>query len=228
MIRIYTLFTERCSDEEVAAASALLDAHERGRRDRFVFPEHARLFTLAHGLVRRTLMAHLGTSELKFSENQYGKPSVPGVEFNLSHTKGLVALGISDEGALGVDVETFERNTDVLSVAQHSFSDLEAADVTACAPADRKERFFRYWTLKESYIKARGMGLHLPLKAFSFLLEEPHADHTSRIRIQMRADLGDKPERWYFEQTKLELDYFLAVCSERQNATTPVIIVSAP
>ncbi len=224
MIRIHTLFTERCSDEEVAAANALLDAQERDRRDRFVFPEHARLFTLAHGLVRRTLSDHLGTSDLRFTENQYGKPSVPGVEFNLSHTKGLIALGLSDEGALGVDVEAFNRNTDVLNVAQHSFSDLEAADVTACAPAGRKERFFRYWTLKESYIKARGMGLHLPLKAFSFLLDEPHTEHTSRIRIKMRADLNDTPERWYFEQTKLAGGFFLAVCAERTHASTPTIV----
>jgi 4'-phosphopantetheinyl transferase len=223
MIRIYTLYPDRCSEDDVAAANALLDAKERDRRDRFVFPEHARLYTLAHGLVRRTLQAHLGTSALVFSENQYGKPSVPGIEFNLSHTKGLVALGLSDEGALGVDVETFNRGTDVLSVAQHSFSDLEAADVTATPPAQRKERFFRYWTLKESYIKARGMGLHLPLKAFSFLLDEPDATHTNRIRITMRADLNDTPERWYFEQTKLDGDFFLAVCTERAPNATPLI-----
>ncbi len=223
MIRIYTLFPDRCSEDDVAAANDLLDHKERDRRDRFVFPEHARLYTLAHGLVRRTLRDQLGTSELVFTENQYGKPSVPGIEFNLSHTKGLVAVGLSDEGALGVDVEAFNRNTDVLNVAQHSFSDVEAADVAAAPPQDRKERFFRYWTLKESYIKARGMGLHLPLKAFSFLLDEPQAEHTNRIRITMRPDLNDRPERWYFEQTKLERDFFLAVCSERQGTTTPII-----
>ncbi|MCC6809110.1 MAG: 4'-phosphopantetheinyl transferase superfamily protein [Deltaproteobacteria bacterium] len=226
-VRVHTLFVDACSDEDVAAANALLSDDERRRRDKFVFQEHARLYALAHGLVRRVLSEHLRTTPaaLRFVENQYGKPSVEGatIDFNLSHTKGLVAVGITDVGALGVDVETMDRRTDTLGVAQHSFSDVEASDVTRVPEEQRSERFFRYWTLKESYIKARGMGLHCPLKAFSFLLDDPFAEHTNKIRIAMRPDLGDWPERWYFEQRRLRRDHFLAVCIERLNGVVPPI-----
>jgi 4'-phosphopantetheinyl transferase len=226
-IRIHTLFVDACTDADVAAAALLLSEDEQKKRDRFVFKEHGRLYALAHWLVRRALSEHTGIDPhaLRFVENQYGKPSLQGstLDFNLSHTKGLVALGITDRGALGVDVENMDRNTDTLLVAEHSFSETEAADVRAAAVSDRKERFFRYWTLKESYIKARGMGLHCPLKAFSFVLRAPKHDLALPIGIEMRPDLGDRPERWAFEQHRLSQDHFLAVCAERQDGVAPPI-----
>ena len=73
---------------------------------------------------------------------------------------------------MGVDVEDTERSGETVEIADQFFSPLEAAALRAL-PADRQRaRFFDYWTLKEAYIKARGMGLAIPLEQFSFLLDD--------------------------------------------------------
>ena len=56
---------------------------------------------------------------------------------------------------------------------------------------EQLDRFFLYWTLKESYIKARGMGLVIPLSHFSFLFE-------NAISIAFDPRLEDDPESWQF------------------------------
>jgi 4'-phosphopantetheinyl transferase len=71
----------------------------------------------------------------------------------------------------------------------------ELADLNATPAPQRRNQFVEYWTLKESYIKARSMGLSVPLDRFSFHLEIP-----GRVRITMDPDLEDSPTRWEFWQ----------------------------
>jgi phosphopantetheine--protein transferase-like protein len=71
---------------------------------------------------------------------------------------------------IGIDVEDITRTVDTDAVAPSVFSPAELADFREAGLEDRRDRFFSYWTLKESYIKARGMGLSLPLDAFWFEL----------------------------------------------------------
>ena len=60
-------------------------------------------------------------------------------------------------------------------------------------PRQKKQRFFDYWTLKESYIKARGMGLAIPLAKFSFRFE---ADRLNAF--ETHPDLDDEATDWQF------------------------------
>src|SRR5690606_33310169 len=99
-----------------------------------------------------------------------GQTDVPLV-FNLSHTDGLIACAVSRGREVGVDVEWLDRRGGDIDVADRFFSRYEVQALYAQPPERRRDRFFRYWTLKESYIKARGMGLALPLDRFSFELD---------------------------------------------------------
>jgi 4'-phosphopantetheinyl transferase len=74
----------------------------------------------------------------------------------------------------------------------------------------RQQRVVAYWTLKESYIKARGRGLAIALKQFGF----PYP-HERAIRLLIQPDPGDEPSGWCFWQFRPFPGCLLAVCVER-------------
>jgi 4'-phosphopantetheinyl transferase len=107
---------------------------------------------------------------------------------------------------LGVDAEYLLRPGETVSIAERFFSPRETRALLALSTAKQRERFFSYWTLKESYIKARGLGLALPLEQFSFLL-----DGDKDIGIAFDPQLGDEPSRWRFELLRASPQHLVAV-----------------
>ena len=109
-----------------------------------------------------------------FVADSHGRPEVAlrhapaaGLSFNVSHTPGLVVLGVGCGRPLGVDTEHVRSRQAPLGVAERFFAAAEAAALRALPEADRSRRFFEYWTLKEAYAKARSLGLSLPLRDFA-------------------------------------------------------------
>jgi 4'-phosphopantetheinyl transferase len=167
-----------------ASAHPVLDDGEQARMARLHFPEGRRLFGMSHTLVRTTLSRYseIPPEKWRFVKNTHGKPSIDpdldssAIRFSLAHTRGLAVVAVTERADVGVDVERTDRRVDAARISNRFFSPEEAAALQEI-PAERlRERFFRYWTLKESYIKARGLGLSLPLASFSFRLagELPH------------------------------------------------------
>ena len=159
----------------------LLAPEELEQYERFKVEKARRLYLAARALARSTLSLYypaVEPADWRFKFNRHGRPEIDGpdawppLRFNLSHTDGLVACLVTLELDAGVDVEFIERRINLVGVAKHSFSKIEAREVRARAGRARRTRFFSYWTLKEAYIKARGMGLALPLRRFSYGFEE--------------------------------------------------------
>ncbi|MAG55443.1 MAG: 4-phosphopantetheinyl transferase [Planctomycetes bacterium] len=178
----------------------LLSDDERVRCDRFVFDKDRHHFLVAHALVRTVVgqAVDRDPASLGFDLGVHGRPELrtsggpPPVRFNLSHTSGLVAVAVTSGLDIGVDVE---RLRDVNpGVAEKHFAAQEVRALEALPESGRRPRFFAYWTLKESYIKARGMGLALPLGGFAFDLD---AD-PGRIGFSVRDDLDDRADAWRF------------------------------
>jgi 4'-phosphopantetheinyl transferase len=82
-----------------------------------------------------------------------------------------------------------------LKLCPRCFLPLEQAQLEALPDAEKRDRALSLWTLKESYIKARGMGLLIPLDKFSFVFGGAEG-----IRLQIDPSLGDEAERWKFCQ----------------------------
>lgn len=197
----------------------ILDEQERNQADRFYHRRDREAFIAAHALARTMLAEATGipAASLRFVKGPYGKPEmVRGagerqVHFNISHTNGLVACAVGADCALGVDVENTERTTS-LDIAHRYFAPEEAAIVLSALPEQRVELFYRFWTLKEAFIKATGEGLSRPLASFSFTLDP--------IRITFYRDREyagpvDLLERWQFAQTCPIPNRFLAVALRR-------------
>lgn len=180
------------------AYESLLSDAERERLGRFRFERHRHEYLLTRALVRTTLSHYLPVqpADWRFSHNAYGKPETDppcGLRFNLSNSPGLVACVVSCGGEVGVDVEPWQRAGDILGLAEEVFSPQELAGIRRLAGQPQEDRGLSLWTLKESYVKARGMGLSLPLREFSFVF-----DGSAPIRLRFAPGFGDWPERWRF------------------------------
>ena len=123
---------------------------------------------------------------------------MPELRFNLSHTDGLIICGVVLKQDIGVDVEDTERKGAPLEIADRFFSAQEVHDLNQVPDSEKRKRFFNYWTLKESYIKARGMGLSLPLEQFTFHIPGKRFCAQKRLRISFAPQLQDDPNQWQF------------------------------
>jgi len=172
------------------AYGALLSAAEQERHRRFAV-EHARdAFLLGRALVRTCLSryAEVAPQDWVFAIGDHGRPFVGApalsapLHFNLSHTRGLVACAISAGTHIGVDVELMDRRLDPMALSAATFAAPEDGAVRSAPEDQRRETFFRIWTLKEAYIKALGVGLSLPLDSFWFDLGPPPRLHSAEGR----------------------------------------------
>lgn len=120
---------------------------------------------IAHVLLRKTVYSLLGKEnrEIKIAVDSYGKPyflDIP-LQFNLSHTKGAVAIALSDD-AVGIDIERIRPVS--MKIAQRFFTPPEIAYI-----GTSQKRFFEIWTKKEAYVKYIGKGLSFGLRSFNVL-----------------------------------------------------------
>ena len=97
------------------------------------------------------------------------------------------------------------------------FSPREVADLRGLPADEQPVVFFDYWTLKESYIKARGLGLALPLRHFSFLRTPGEAP-----TIAFEPELHDDPASWQFAQFWPTAEHRMAVAVRRTGADLPI------
>lgn len=198
-LSLWVAYPEDLETESAMQASmALLSEEERERRLSYRFERRRREY-LANRMLARTALSHfypLTPQEWRFKANAYGKPAPDpecGLRFNLSDAHGLAVCLVADGAEVGVDVEPYERGREVVEIAAEVFSAQEMEQLEALQSNERLERALQLWTLKEAYIKARGMGLSLPLKKFSFLFGG------EGIRLQLDKDFEEEAGRcWRF------------------------------
>lgn len=144
----------------------------------------------------------LDSSRINIGKTEKGKPyleGITGLEFNLSHSGKWVMCVISDT-SVGCDVERIAASK--TKIAKRFFTPAEARFVeNEALKGSLAERFFRIWTLKESYIKAVGDGLSLGLKSFSVVNEEATC---------VLAYVGD----YRLYELELDAEYRFSVCAK--------------
>lgn len=215
---VWYAWAEQCSAPRLLERyRALLNREERERLDRYAF-DYLRLeYLLTRALCRTTLSryADVHPGDWTFCANRYGRPEIAGpagvggLRFNLSNARSLVACVVTRDADAGIDVEESNHAGDLLSIADTVFSPSERAQLRALPQALQRQRFFDLWTLKESYIKARGMGLSLPLQKFSFDVGAP------AIGISFAPEMAQDAAHWQFALQRLGPCHTLAVSMER-------------
>jgi 4'-phosphopantetheinyl transferase len=163
-------------DEIVAHADAILSAEEQTRAVQFRFARDRRRFINCRAKVRtilaRYLAPHLAMDavQIKFRYNEFGKPSVDGMHFNVSHSHDVAMMAVSRSREVGIDVQRVDTSFANENVPERFFSPREVAALRELPSTQQLNAFFRCWTRKEAYVKARGMGLSLALNSFDVTL----------------------------------------------------------
>ena len=127
----------------------------------YLRPQDRKLSLGAWRLLERMLKQH-GISALDVTAGANGKPACAGICFNLSHCADLVLCAVSDV-PVGCDIE---KITDApMEIAERYFSENERRYLSGAGDSsERNHRFFKLWTIRESYLKMTGEGMGLPLE----------------------------------------------------------------
>lgn len=149
--------------------------NRRRKADRFTFEKDKRLCVGAELLLRKALvLAGAGTIVPETEEGEYGKPYLkdyPGIRFNLSHSGDMVLCAISDR-EVGCDIELIEKVPNLNLMSRFFYRDEFEKIMNAGSAEEQMKTFYRFWTLKESFMKMKGLGMHLGPETFGIRLEK--------------------------------------------------------
>lgn len=180
-----------------------VDEQKKERIVRFVHKEDAYRSLLADVLLRTILhdQLQLRDDEILFGRNEYGKPYLINrndIFFNISHSGDWVGCAIGQK-PIGIDIEYIQPID--LNIAKRFFSPDEYSALQRQPPENRLDFFYYLWTLKESYIKAVGKGLAIPLNSFTI-----HTEGDSAL-------LTGLDQSYHCKKYDFVKGYKMAVCS---------------
>lgn len=215
MVKVYIAKTEPLKNEELFLAVYKTVHKERQiKADRYMTQQARRLSVAAGALLKKALFdCDITDAQIEYGKN--GKPFIKngGVFFNLSHSEERVMCAISD-CEVGCDVEKLRPIEH--EIADRFFSTEEKKHLGKFTnEAEKRTEFFRLWTLKESFLKATGQGMALPLSSFSI---ELGADG-----IAVRQSYNDK--KYYFKEYSFLDEYRYAVCAMTPHIADSVEII---
>jgi 4'-phosphopantetheinyl transferase len=175
----------------------LLSPYERERAARFRFDIHRRRYLVAHIALHTILSRCLGIEpgHLSFDLGANGKPRLPqalapsGVEFNLSHSNEMALIAVTRGDEVGVDIEHARENFEFQEVAERFFTAKEVAAMRGLPAALQRQAFYKCWTSKEAFLKAKGTGLSGALDEVEISL-----DGDEQVRIDAKV-----PNWWLCE-----------------------------
>ncbi|WP_156856524.1 4'-phosphopantetheinyl transferase superfamily protein [Oceanobacillus sp. AG] len=209
-MKVYLIHIDSCVElKDFENLYPILDIKTRKKISR-LFNKNDKVRSLLGNVFLKYLLSrelNCKLSELEISYGKYGKPLLSKnswLSFNISHSNEFIAIAISDRN-IGIDIE---KNIDLdYEELAMSFFTKQEYNYISTSP-NVKESFFKIWTLKESYLKAIGTGLHTPLNSFYFSLQ----DDNEIILLHKDCD----NEKFYFHNVVIQNNYHLSVCSTKE------------
>ena len=159
LVRLDGSFCMRCGTQ-------LLSTDEQERAEKFKFQNDRRRYTVAHTALRLVLSqyANVSASNLNFFASAYGKPFLAtapagNIQFNLSHSHEVALIAVTEAREIGIDVEWIRKDFAFREVAERFFTEREVAALHSLPDNFQREAFYKCWTSKEAFLKAKGTGL---------------------------------------------------------------------
>jgi 4'-phosphopantetheinyl transferase len=203
-VHLWAVDPDDVRDEKLCARyERLLSADELAVLGRYRIEAVRHRHLVSRALLRTVLGRRVGVApeRVAITKTATGRPELasnpgtPSLRFNLSHTEGLIVLGVTDEYTIGVDVEHDDRAVDILGIARRFFAPTEHAALFMQGEPERRRLFFSYWTLKEALLKAQGVGLSEGMDTVQFAIES--------TRLRTRLPVGEIPDAWALASLEL-------------------------
>jgi 4'-phosphopantetheinyl transferase len=227
-VRAWFATTDVLSDPaRVARALAWLNETERARFSRFRHDIDRHMFLLGRVLARSIVSRLTGwpPASWPWREGPHGRPEIAAdhtdLRFNIAHSAGLVICVAGHGREIGVDVEDLERPATDLEIVPRYCAPAEVADIEASGEGGWRTRFLYYWTLKEAYLKARGLGISVPLAEIEFTIADPP-------RIRFLGSLSGTDTRWAFHLRRVTPRHLVAVAAASADTSPAVGIEPFP
>jgi 4'-phosphopantetheinyl transferase len=158
------------------ALQHVLNENERLRATKFHFDADRNRFIVRRAILRQIISQYLGKipGKIEFTENSFGKPALaiasgePALQFNLTASGEWVIGAFTTSRRLGVDIEKVRQDLSWAEIAGQFFHSQEVKCIGELPEPERVAAFFRHWTMKEAFIKARGVGLERSLLEIDF------------------------------------------------------------
>ena len=159
---------------------------EQDRASKFKFETDRQRYVAAHAALRSIVSSYVNSParELQFAAGPYGKPKLAPIhatekiEFNLSHSHEVALIAVAQGREIGVDVEWVRKDFAFDEVAQRFFTAREVAALHALPLHLQREAFYKCWTSKEAFLKAKGTGLSGQLDEVEIVF----IDHVVRVK----------------------------------------------
>lgn len=221
IVDIWYYFYESGEDKNLFDEYGSILSGEEMLRYRALRFDRDRLVFLATRILIRSVLsryAAVAPAEWRFGRGPYGKPECeypapsptpsPPLFFNLANAHGLVVCAISTAySEIGIDVERMDREVQVLETAEHHLAEPEIQRLRGLTGQSQIHEFFKIWTLKESYLKALGLGLSKSIRDFSFTFD------CGRIRATFENTPPNAPNDWQFTLLTAHPNHLIALAA---------------
>jgi len=238
-VDIWAAVPEAVTGSDLDALGAGLSEDERARAAGFALESARRRFIVTRALLRRTLSryADVAPEDWVVVRGSHGKPGLGegqarlGLCFNVTHTPGLALCAIA-RSDVGVDVQDITRPPPA-GVGERYLSEVERRALDAAPQGERADRFFERWTLKEAYVKARGLGFALPLAQIGFDLTPLASTSTtgfvsdaSAASLALGPGCPDDGRRYWLKAWRVSREHRAAVALAQPPDVAPLQHVS--
>jgi len=200
-----------CDTSILQHCQAILDANENERLGRFIHADDRHRYLVSHAMLRSVLSryADVAPSDWCFRQGKHGRPEIisdnqPRLRFNLTHTPGLAACIITLDDDCGIDAEKLRDRNNPLGVAKRMFSGPELEQLMQREGQEFLEYFYEHWTLREAYVKARGIGISFPTRELHFSVEG------QEVTLRFDNTIDNHEGNWHFQLIRHDATHIAA------------------
>ena len=201
-----------CNPAVLQHCRDMLDPEEHKKLGRFIQPDDGHHYLVAHALVRSVLSyyADIAPPDWCFTHGKHGRPEIhpdlgSRLRFNLTHTRGLAACVVTLDVDCGIDAELLHERSNPMGVAQRMFSTPELKALGQRKGEDFLEYFYKHWTLREAYVKARGIGISFPTRQLCFNIDG------EKVSVKFDDSVNDHERNWHFQLIRPNATHIVAL-----------------